>query len=127
MPAKLTTLSQFSQHSNITSKGYKTYRVSLCQTVRLHSIDRANPAIIWGHLAIRIEPESAVKPWSATVVGMRLRERVRARDFPLRKLLAYREYSMGLSVTCPYFVCNPAALTRYLSVLFLNILTLGAR
>ena len=34
---------------------------------------------------------------------------------------------MGLSVTCPYFMCNPAALTRYLSVLFLNILTLGAR
>ena len=59
MPAKLTTLSQFSQHTNITSKaskGYKTYRVSLCQTVRLHSIDRAK----------------------------RLRERVRARDFPLR-------------------------------------------
>ncbi len=29
---------------NITSRGYTTYRVSLCQTVRLHTIDRANPA-----------------------------------------------------------------------------------
>ena len=77
MPAKLTTLSQFSQHSNITSKRYLTYRVSLCQTVRLHSIDRANPAINWSQLAIRIEPESAVLRWSATVVGVRLRERVR--------------------------------------------------
>ena len=86
MPAKLTTLSQFSQHSNITSKRYITYRVSLCQTVRLHSIDRANPAINWSHLAIRIEPESAVWPWSATVVGVRLRERVRVRDFPLTNM-----------------------------------------
>ena len=83
MPAKLTTLSQFSQHSNITSKRYITYRVSLCQTVRLHSIDCANPAINYSHLAIRIEPESAVLPWSATVVGVRLRERVRVMDFPL--------------------------------------------
>ena len=42
-----------------------------------------NPAIKWRHLAIRIEPESAVLPWSATVVGVRLREEVRDnRDFP---------------------------------------------
>ena len=46
------------------------------------SIDRPNPAIKWRHLGIRIEPESAVQPWSATVVGVRLREEVRIRDFP---------------------------------------------
>ena len=45
---------------NITSRGYTTNRVSLCQTVRLHTIDRPNPAIKWRHLGIRIEPESAV-------------------------------------------------------------------
>ena len=100
MPAKLTTLSQFSQHSNITSKRYITYRVSLCQTVRLHSIDRANPAINWSHLAIRIEPESAVLPWSAaaTVVGVRLRERVRVRDFPLRFFLLLYTFSILLTM-----------------------------
>ena len=38
----------------------RVFRAALCQTVRLHSIDRANPAINWRHLAIRIEPESAV-------------------------------------------------------------------
>ena len=67
MPATLTTLSLFSQHLNKyyiegqTVEGVGiTHRVSLCQTVLLHSIDRANPAINWRHLAIRIEPESAV-------------------------------------------------------------------
>ena len=43
-----------------TTPNITAYRVSLCQTVRLHTIDRANPAIKWRHLAIRIEPESAV-------------------------------------------------------------------
>ena len=63
MPATLTTLSQFSQHSNMTSNGYTTYRVSLCQTVRLYSIDRANPAINWRYLAIRVR--SAVVGYSS--------------------------------------------------------------